>query len=119
MDSADLLSPEVKMKEFIQSTKELSLELSKLLIVILARLINEKVEETKIFHWCWKFTRGNIPIMSSVMSATHHVSSLDSVKSALRDPTIWPLRHPSENKCLPLDNKFLKLEGCYLFYDEK
>ena len=44
-DSADLLSPEAKMKNMSQSKKELSLELLKLLAVRLYRLINKKVKE--------------------------------------------------------------------------
>ena len=57
--------------------------------------------------------------MPSVMSTAHHVYNLDSEKSALRDPTICPLNNPRENNFLPLDNNLLKLEGCYLFCDEK
>ena len=105
------------MRIINESKKQLSVELSKLMSIRLIAHVREKADNNKKNHWCWKFTKMSIPVVSAIMILTDYVTSIDTVHDAINNPSICPLSLPTSNNHLIIENKILKMEGCYLCFD--
>ena len=82
-NSSDFFDPSMKSRIADKSMKESAVELLKLISIRLIARIKEKVDHDKKNHWCWKFTKMSIPVISSIIVLMDYATSIDAVNDAI------------------------------------
>ena len=73
IDSSDYLGDNLPCRKIGDRTMMVAGNLHKLLIVRLQKLLDEKVNPSKIGHWCWTFCWDNFDVMCCIICLQHHV----------------------------------------------